>query len=440
MKGDVTYMRMVDLIAKKRNNKPLNESEINWIIEGYTKGEIPDYQMSSLLMAICFQDMNDDERYYLTKAMVNSGEVLDLSRIKGKTVDKHSTGGVGDKTSLALGPLVASLGVKLAKMSGRGLGHTGGTLDKLEAIPGFQIELSEEAFINQVNDIGMSIIGQTKDICPADKKLYALRDVTGTVESIPLIASSIMSKKIAAGAKTIVLDVKVGSGAFMKDLTSAKKLAQAMVDIGKQFNRNISALITNMDEPLGESVGNSLEVIEAIETLKGNGPKDFTELVLNLGAHILVNAKEADTLDEAMKMLKDNINNGKALDSLKQFIKAQGGNVNVVDDYQILPQAKYVYAVKANTSGYIEKIDALAVGNYAMKLGAGRETKDSVIDLAVGVKIKQKIGDCVTNETLIGEIYSNYPLNENSLDEFRSLFTFTDKPVNRRTLILDVVK
>ena len=433
-------MRMTDLIIKKRDNKSLTEEEINWLINGYTNEEIPDYQISSLLMAICFQDMNDEERFYLTKTMVESGEVLDLTNINGKTVDKHSTGGVGDKTSLALGPLVASCGVKLAKMSGRGLGHTGGTLDKLEAIPGFNIEISDNDFIKQVNDIGIAIIGQTKDMCPADKKLYALRDVTGTVESIPLIASSIMSKKIAAGAKTIVLDVKVGSGAFMKDLEDAKKLAIAMVKIGQKFNRNVSALITNMNEPLGEAVGNSIEVIEAIETLKGNGPKDFSDLVLNLGAHILVNANEAVSFSEALGILKTQIDNKKALEKFQEFVKAQGGDPNVVNDYSLLPQAKYTYKVSAKTKGYIKSIDALAVGNYAMKLGAGRQTKDSTIDLAVGVKIKHKIGDVVDNDTIIGEIISNSELSEKDFTEFRDLFSFSKEKITKNTLILDVVK
>ncbi len=433
-------MRMVDLILKKRDNLPLTEEEINFIIKGYTEDKIPDYQIASLLMAICFRGMTDEECFYLTKAMVESGEVLDLSAINGKTVDKHSTGGVGDKTSLALGPLVASCGVKLAKMSGRGLGHTGGTLDKLESIPGFNIELTEEEFIKQVNDIGMAIIGQTKDMCPADKKLYALRDVTGTVESIPLIASSIMSKKIAAGAQTIVLDVKVGSGAFMKDLESARKLSKAMVEIGKQFGRNVSAVITNMDEPLGEAVGNSLEVIEAIETLKGNGPEDFTELVLNLGAHILYNAQEVASLEEGISKLQENMRNGKALMKFKEFVLRQGGNPDVTEDYSLLPQAKYVYEVNATEKGYIQHIDALAVGNYAMKLGAGRLTKESPIDLAVGLKIKQKIGAYVDENTILGEVYSNQPLTEEHFVEFRNLFKLTNEKIEKPKLILDLVR
>ncbi len=433
-------MRMVDLIIKKRNKESLTESEINWIINGYTEGKIPDYQVASLAMAICFQDMNVDERFYLTNAIVNSGDAIDLSNITGKTVDKHSTGGVGDKTTLALGPLVASCNVKLAKMSGRGLGHTGGTLDKLESIPGFNIELSEDDFIKQVNDIGIAVISQTKEICPADKKLYALRDVTGTVESIPLIAASVMSKKIASGAETIVLDVKVGSGAFMKDLEGAKELANAMVKIGKKFNRNISALITNMEEPLGEAVGNSLEVIEAIETLKGNGPREFEDLVLNLGAHILVNAGVAESIDTAIGILKTQIDNHEALNKFKEFIKAQGGNELVVNNYDLLPKAKYVYEVKANKTGYIKAINATAVGNYAMMLGAGRETKDSVIDLAVGLKIKKKIADYINEDSIIGEIHSNFELDEIKIEQFRQLFQTSDEKVIKTPLILGVVK
>ncbi len=433
-------MRMVDLILKKRNKEALNEEEINWLIQAYTEGNIPDYQMSSLLMAICIQDMTDEEAFHLTKAMVLSGDTIDLSEVDGKTVDKHSTGGVGDKTSLALGPLIASCNVKLAKMSGRGLGHTGGTLDKLESIPGFSIELSDVDFIKQMNDIGIAIIGQTKNLCPADKKLYALRDVTGTVESVPLIASSIMGKKIASGAKTIVLDVKVGSGAFMKDLTHAKDLSETMVEIGKKFNRNVSALITNMDEPLGEAVGNSLEIIEAIETLKGNGPKDFEELVLHLGAHILVNAGEAETIREAIGVLKTQIDNREGLNKFREFIKAQGGDDLVVEDYKRLPQAKYVYEVKSENKGYIQSINALAVGVYASKLGAGRATKESDIDLAVGLKMKKKIGDYVDNDSTLGIIYSNEELSDESLNEFRKIFVLTHEKIDKRTLILDVVK
>jgi pyrimidine-nucleoside phosphorylase len=431
---------MVDLIYKKRNNLALSEAEINWIIKGYTDGTIPDYQMSSFAMAIVFNNMNDEERFFLTKAIVDSGDTLDLAHVLGKTVDKHSTGGVGDKTSLALGPLVASCNVKLAKMSGRGLGHTGGTLDKLESIPGFHIELSEEEFINKVNDIGIAIIGQSKNMCPADKKLYALRDVTATVESVPLIASSIMSKKIAAGANTIVLDVKVGSGAFMKDVESARELSQAMVNIGKQFHRNVSAVITNMDEPLGEAIGNSLEVIEAIETLKGNGPKDFEELILNLSAHILVNAGVSKSLSDAMDLLRSKIASGEALNKFKQFIKAQGGNELVADNYDLFPKAKYVYEVKANNSGYIEAINALEVGNYAMMLGAGRARKEDNIDLAVGLYMKKKIGDEVDNDSVIGIIHSNFVLNDEKFNDFRKLFKISKNKVEKLPLIIDIVR
>jgi pyrimidine-nucleoside phosphorylase len=433
-------MRMVDLIIKKRNNEALSEAEINFIIEGFTNGSIPDYQMSSLAMAICFNDMNDHERFFLTKAIVESGDMLNLSTISGVTVDKHSTGGVGDKTSLSLGPLVASCGVKLAKMSGRGLGHTGGTLDKLEAIPGFRIDLTEEEFMNQVNEIGIAIMGQTKNMCPADKQLYALRDVTGTVESVPLIASSIVSKKLAAGAETIVLDVKVGKGAFMKDIESARELSKAMVAIGKAFNRNISALITNMEEPLGSAVGNSLEVIEAIDMLRGVGPADFAELVYNLGAHILVNAKVSSNLEEAKALLESKVKNGEALEKMRQLIASQGGNPKVVDDYSILPAAKYVYDVTANHTGYVNSIDALKVGNYAMNLGAGRATKEDVIDLAVGLKLKKKVGDWVTPDMVIGQVFSNHPLTDSTLDDFRHLYSFTDQLKEALPLIIDTVR
>lgn len=317
-------MRMVDIITKKRDGYPLNEQEIRFFVNGYTKGEIPDYQMSALSMAIVFKGMNKDEICVLTDAMEHSGDVIDLSMIKGVKVDKHSTGGVGDKTSLVLGPLVASCGAKLAKMSGRGLGHTGGTLDKMESIPGMNINISGDAFIKQVQDIGIAIVGQTGHLVPADKKLYALRDVTGTVESIPLIASSIMSKKLASGSDTILLDVKFGSGAFMKDINSAKELAKTMVMIGNGLNRDTRAILTDMTQPLGLAVGNALEVKEAIETLKGNGPKDFVELCLGAGAIMLEQAKICSNEDEAREMLINKINNGEAFEKLCEFIKAQG--------------------------------------------------------------------------------------------------------------------
>nr|WP_202961222.1 pyrimidine-nucleoside phosphorylase [Haloplasma contractile] len=431
---------MVDLILKKRQNIELTETEINWMIEQYTNEDIPDYQMSSMAMAIVFNGMTDKEKYYLTNAMVNSGDRVDLSAIEGKKVDKHSTGGVGDKTSLTLGPLVASCGAKLAKMSGRGLGHTGGTLDKLESIKGFNINVSEDDFIKQVKDIGIAIIGQTKDMCPADKKLYALRDVTGTVESIPLIASSIMSKKIAAGADTIVLDVKVGSGAFMEDIEKAKALAKAMVNIGKQFERNTTALITNMDQPLGKAVGNSLEVIEAIETLKGNGPKDFEDLCIDLAAHILLNAGIVGSYDEGVALLKEKIKSGEALNKFKDFISAQGGDATVVDDYTLLPTAKYQYEVKAKQDGFVKKMNALAIGNYAMTLGAGRLTKDASIDLAVGVLLDKKIGDDVKQGGTLAVIHSNNELTDDKLNEFYSIYKISSERVEKPKLIFDAVQ
>ena len=323
-------MRMVDIIIKKKENKELTKEEISFFVKGFTNGTIPDYQASSLAMAICFNGMNKKEIGILTDEMLHSGDTIDLSSIEGKKVDKHSTGGVGDKTSLVLGPLVASCGVKLAKMSGRGLGHTGGTLDKLESIPGVTIEIGEEDFFKQVNDIGIAIVGQTGSLVPCDKKLYALRDVTGTVNSIPLIASSIMSKKLASGSDTILLDVKFGSGAFMKDLDSARELARTMVDIGDELNRDTRAILTDMNQPLGLAIGNNLEVIEAINTLNGNGPKDLVELCINAGAIMLTQAKRVNNVDEGKKLLEENIKNGKALDKLAQMVKAQGGDESYI--------------------------------------------------------------------------------------------------------------
>ena len=388
-------MRMVDLIIKKRDNQKLTNEEIQFIINGYVKGEIPDYQVSAFLMAVFNQGMTDEEQYQLTKAMLESGEQIDLTSINGVKVDKHSTGGVGDKTSLVVAPLAAAYGIKLAKMSGRGLGHTGGTLDKLESIPGFNIEVDSAHFFKQVNEIGLAIIGQTADITPADKKLYALRDVTGTIESTPLIASSIMSKKLASGADHIVLDVKVGSGAFMKDVESASKLAKAMVRIGKLAGRDTVATLTDMSQPLGCAVGNSLEVIEAIETLKGNGPKDFTELCVELTAEILLIAKVAKTLDDARELVNKAITDRTGLEKLRQMIKWQGGNENVIDDYSLFSEASEIVELvyEADNEAYVESIDALGIGNAAMILGAGRLTKEDSIDHAVGIVLNKKVGD-----------------------------------------------
>lgn len=400
-------MRMVDIIEKKRDGQELTTAEINFFIEGYTKGEIPDYQASALAMAIYFQDMNDRECADLTRAMVESGDTIDLSAIDGVKVDKHSTGGVGDTTTLVLAPLVASLGVPVAKMSGRGLGHTGGTIDKLESIAGFHVELTREQFIDLVNRDKVAVIGQSGNLTPADKKLYALRDVTGTVNSIPLIASSIMSKKIAAGADAIVLDVKTGDGAFMKTQEDAEELAHAMVRIGNHVGRKTIAIISDMSQPLGFAIGNALEVKEAIETLQGKGPKDLTELVLTLGSQMVILAGKAKTSEEAKEMLLDAIHSGKALAKFKEFLANQGGDASIVDDLTKLPQAKYKIELPAKQSGYISRMVADEIGVASMILGAGRATKEDVIDLAVGLVLHKKVGDKIEEGESILTIYSN---------------------------------
>ena len=412
-------MRMVDIIEKKRDGQELTTAEINFFIEGYTKGEIPDYQASALAMAIYFLDMNDRDRADLTRAMVESGDTIDLSAIDGVKVDKHSTGGVGDTTTLVLAPLVASLGVPVAKMSGRGLGHTGGTIDKLESIAGFHVELTREQFIDLVNRDKVAVIGQSGNLTPADKKLYALRDVTGTVNSIPLIASSIMSKKIAAGADAIVLDVKTGDGAFMKTQKDAEELAHAMVRIGNHVGRKTIAIISDMSQPLGFAIGNALEVKEAIETLQGKGPKDLTELVLTLGSQMVILAGKAKTSEEAKEMLLDAIHSGKALAKFKEFLANQGGDASIVDDLTKLPQAKYKIELPAKQSGYISKMVADEIGVASMILGAGRATKEDVIDLAVGLVLHKKVGDKVEEGESILTIYSN---RENVKDVKQKLY------------------
>lgn len=400
-------MRMIDIIEKKRDGKSLTKEEIEFFVNGYTHGEVPDYQASSLAMAIFFQDMNDEERAALTMSMVNSGEKIDLSDINGIKVDKHSTGGVGDTTTLVLAPLVAAVGVPVAKMSGRGLGHTGGTIDKLESVKGFNVEISEKDFIKLVNDNQVAVIGQSGNLTPADKKLYALRDVTGTVNSIPLIASSIMSKKIAAGADAIVLDVKTGSGAFMKTLDDAEALAHAMVRIGNNVGRNTMAIISDMSQPLGNAIGNALELKEAIATLKGNGPKDLTELVLTLGSQMVVLAEQATSLDETRQMLIDAIKTGKALNKFKTFLSNQGGDDSIVDSPEKLPSAKYQVEFKAKKDGYITEIIANEIGVASMMLGAGRQTKEDVIDLGVGIVLNKKVGEHVEKGENILTIHTN---------------------------------
>ena len=432
-------MRMVDLIAKKRDHIELTTEEIEWMIRNYTDKVIPDYQMSAFLMAVVFNGMTPAERLALTQAMVGSGEVVDLSAIEGIKVDKHSTGGVGDKTSLILGPLVASMGVPVAKMSGRGLGHTGGTLDKLESISGMTIELDMERFIEQVNEIKLAIIGQTGNLAPADKYLYALRDVTATVESIPLIASSIMSKKIAAGADAIVLDVKFGAGAFMKTLEDAKQLAQAMVEIGRDAQRQTVAFLTDMNQPLWLAIGNALEVKEAIETLKGHGPKDLEELVLQLASQMVVLAKKAPDVETAYEQLKEKLHRGEAFNKFKEFVQAQGGDVAQIENPDLLPKADSIIPVKASQSGYVHQIDALSIGLAAMKLGAGRATKDDMIDMAVGVVLDKKVGDSVGEGDVLAYIHANRVDNEEAIAYIQKAYCICKDPVCPPTLIYDVI-
>lgn len=400
-------MRMFDIIEKKRDGKELTKEEIEFFIYGISKDEIPDYQTSALLMAIYFQGMTKEERVHLTKAMVESGEQIDLSAIEGIIVDKHSTGGVGDSVTIILAPLVASLGVPVAKMSGRGLGHTGGTLDKLEAIPNFNVEIPNDEFIKLVNKNKLAVIGQSANLTPADQKLYSLRDVTATINSLPLMAGSIMSKKIAAGADAIVLDVKTGSGAFMKKLEDSKELAQAMVEIGNLMGRQTMAVISDMSQPLGNAVGNSLEIIEAIETLKGKGPEDLTELTLTIGSLMVYLANHASSVDQAREKLEESIENGAALEKLKDLIASQGGDPSVVDDPEKLPRAKYEISLPAREEGYVKSIAANEVGLASLLLGAGRSTKEDEIDLSVGILLHKKIGDYVKEGEPLLTIHAN---------------------------------
>lgn len=398
---------MVDVIDHKRNGSALTKEEISAFIEGYTNGEIPDYQASALLMAIYFNGMTDEEQANLTMQMLNSGDRLDLSDIPGIKVDKHSTGGVGDKTSIPLAPMVAALGIPVPMISGRGLGHTGGTLDKLEAIPGFEVERSEAAFKKQVRDIKVAIVGATGNVAPADKKIYALRDVTDTVDSIPLIAGSIMSKKIASGTDALVLDVKTGTGAFMKEEADAVKLANALVKIGKSVGMNCMALISDMNQPLGNMVGNALEIQESIAILKGEGPEDITELVMTLGSQMVVLAKKAATLAEARAKLEEVVANGSALEVFRQMIIAQGGDPRVIEDPTLMPQAKYHFELPAPQAGYVTKMTADEIGIAAMLLGGGRQAKTDVIDYAVGIELHKKVGDAVAEGESLLTIHSN---------------------------------
>lgn len=434
-------MTMYDLILKKKRGGELTKDEIDFMISGYTKGNIPDYQMSAMMMAICFQGMTPEETKDLTLAMAHSGEMLDLSAIEGIKVDKHSTGGVGDKTSLVLGPMVASLGVAVAKMSGRGLGHTGGTIDKLESFTGFSTSLSNEQFIENVNTIHMAIVGQTADLAPADKKLYALRDVTATVDQMSLIASSIMSKKLASGADAIVLDVKTGDGAFMKTLEDSTSLAEAMVSIGKLAGRDVKAVISEMDQPLGRAVGNALEVKEAIETLKGNGPEDLVELVLTLGSYMVVAAKKADSVEEAREKLALSLKDGSALEAFKKFVVAQGGSAEEILHPELLPAAKYIEDVICDTEGYVAKIQTEEIGRISLLLGGGRETKESTIDLAVGLVLNKKHGDFVAKGESLATIHAN-DLDKLALakERLRAAYLIKAEKVEKKPVIKTVVE
>jgi pyrimidine-nucleoside phosphorylase len=431
---------MYDIIAKKRDGQELTTEEIQYFIQHYTADEIPDYQASALMMAIFIREMNMRETVDLTQAMMHSGDVIDLSKIDGIKVDKHSTGGVGDTTTLVLAPLVAACDVPVAKMSGRGLGHTGGTIDKLESIKGFDVNLTTEEFINNVNNHKIAVAGQTKNITPADKKLYALRDVTATINNISLIASSIMSKKLASGSDAIVLDVKVGSGAFIKDFDHAKDLSQTMVEIGSNMDRNTVAIISDMDQPLGLAIGNALEVIEAINTLKGKGPEDLTNLCLTLGAQMLLLANRVDSFDDGKQLLQEKIASGEALEKFKEFVQIQKGNVNAIEDITLLPKAKAIVEIKSPTSGYLKAMDAEATGFAALILGAGRETKESTIDLSAGILLNKKVGDKVEQGETLATFYAS---TQEKIDEAKAKFldaiTIDDQPVQPSKLIKAIV-
>lgn len=433
-------MRMVDLITKKKQGHILSNEEIKYMIEEYVNGNIPDYQMSAMLMAICFQGLNEEEQYALTIAMLESGEQIDLSKINGICVDKHSTGGVGDKTSLVVAPIAAACGLKIAKMSGRGLGHTGGTLDKLESIPGFNINVDTQDFYKQVDEISLAIIGQTLNITPADKKLYSLRDVTATVDNVGLIASSIMSKKLASGAQSIVLDVKVGDGAFMKTIEDATNLAHALVKIGEKCGRNVSAMLTDMDSPLGNMVGNSLEVIEAIETLKGRGPKEFEYLCKQVCVELLMMTKFVESEEKALELIDSKLASGEALDKLRDMIKYQHGDPRVVDDYSLLPQASKQIKVLAPKSGYVAKLEALGIGLSAMLLGAGRESKEDNVDLAVGVEVLKKVGDKVLEGEPLVILYSNGKKEQEAIEKVLESYHIVDELVSKKDIIYGIVR
>ncbi|MBQ1901313.1 MAG: pyrimidine-nucleoside phosphorylase [Lachnospiraceae bacterium] len=433
-------MRMVDIIEKKKNGQELADEEIREMITALISGDLPDYQLSAFLMAVVFQGMNERETLTLTKAMRDSGDTMDLSKIHGIKVDKHSSGGVGDKTTLVVAPLVAALGVPVAKMSGRGLGHTGGTIDKLESIPGFQVNISEEDFIHQVNRIGFALASQTSNLAPADKKIYAMRDVTATVQQRSLIASSIMSKKLASGSDAIVLDVKCGDGAFMKDVSEARSLAETMVKIGNGAGKETVALITNMAEPLGTYVGNNLEVIEAIEALKGNGEPGFMEVVYALGAQMLLVGKIVSSKEEAYKKMKEAIEDGSAFLKFKEFVSSQGGDVSYIDDPSKFPKAKLTLEVHSDRKGYVNKIHTEAIGETVMRLGGGRAKKDDVIDMTVGLKIQKKVGDMISEGDTIAVIYGNTKEQLAQAEkEVLMAYEITDKNIDKIPMILDEI-
>ena len=433
-------MRMYDIILKKRANLPLTDEEIRFVIDGYVNGEIPDYQVSALLMTIVFNGMNARELGTLTLAMAQSGNMVDLSNIDGITVDKHSTGGVGDKTTLIIAPLVAACGGKVAKMSGRGLGHTGGTIDKMESIPNLKVSLEQDAFINQVNKIGLAVIGQSEGLAPADKKLYALRDVTGTVDSIPLIASSVMSKKLASGAQAILLDVKVGSGAFMKNIEDARELAKAMVDIGKENGRSVKAILTDMDRPLGHAIGNALEMREVIDTLKGHGPEDLTHECIIMAAHMLVLSHICD-YETALSRVQEALDSGAALERLRMMIDAQDGDSRVIDDESLLAIGKFTYDVTAPQDGYITHMNTEQCGIASVMLGAGRTVKDGPIDYSAGIVMHKKTGDAVSMGERIATLYaSDESLFTNAAQTYLAAITIGNTAPKVVDTILDVVE
>jgi len=435
-------MRVVDILAKKRDGRALSADEIDFLVKGFASDRVPDYQMAAFLMAAYLKGMDEDETFTFTRSMVESGEIVDLSGIEGIKVDKHSTGGVGDKVTLILGPMMASIGLKVAKMSGRSLGHTGGTLDKLESIPGFKINLSKEQFIKQVNEIGIAVIGQTQELVPADKKIYALRDVTATVSSLPLIASSVMSKKVAGGADVIVLDVKAGSGAFMETVDDAKALAKELVLLGERFDKKAVAVVTNMDQPLGITIGNSLEVEEAIDTMRGFGSADLLELCFTLGAQLMVKAGVSDSTQEAIQRLSDVLESGQVLDKFRQFVEAQGGDTKVIDNPRSeLPHARYIEEIEVVADGYIRSINAKEIGIAAKYLGAGRDKIEDKIDPGAGIVVPHKVGEYVRAGEVLAQMHSNDPHALSAVSGLvNDAFLLTDVPHESPDLIYDIIE